>query len=952
MKITATIFTLALLFSTAAASPSFAATTTVLSDGWRFHHGQQAGAAEPSFDDSGWREIRLPHDWAIEGPFEADADGSTGKLPWKGQAWYRRAFELAAGEDGRRVYFDFDGVMAFPRVYVNGQLAGEWDYGYTSFRVDATPYVKWGERNTIAVHVDTRKWGSRWYPGAGIYRKVGMVIAGPVHIAHWGVQVDGRPAEGAPAVAMTRTTVENHGRDGADILVDHVITDASGNAVATGRLTLQAPSGKAVTGELGIELSDPLLWDIEHPNLYTLTTTLTRSGKVIDTLQTRFGFRSFSFTADDGFHLNGRRVQLYGVNLHHDLGPLGAAFNRRAAQRQLEIMRDMGVNALRTSHNPPAPEVLDLCDEMGIVVWDEVFDKYDWTAGRPDLQPPLPEFSRRHIQATVRRDINHPSVIVWSTGNEVDGNRDAEGVNPERVKMMADFVRDIDRSRPVGMANHIPSLVDGKNFADLDLMGWNYARRYANYRAQYPNRPVIYSESASALSTRGYYDPVFPARKTDYAGTFQVSSYDLNAAAWADIPDLEFQLMQKDAFVAGEFVWTGFDYLGEPTPFPDQARSSYFGIVDLAGFPKDRYYLYRSHWRPDETTVHILPHWNWPNRTGKNVPVFVYTNGDSAELFLNGRSLGMRHKGVRPARAPNLAAEGRATATVSLDGHGPAAATDHNMDTEWRGDTGASWQLDLGAVKPVAQLTVDVPTKENNYAYVIEGSDDGEHWTRLAAQTARLEPRWSGPTRSIHNMQPVPLRHLRITFNQATNLETGESAPVGLKEVMVFGEAVEDDYYDVTYDYRLRWNAVGFEPGELRAVAYKDKQVIGESVVETTGAAARLELVADRGVVSADGEDLVFVTVNALDAQGRQHPLARDEVFFTVTGPGEIAAVANGDPLSFEPFIADRRHLFYGKALVIVRPLAGQGGQIGVKAVATELEAAELVIESRPTLSP
>jgi len=951
MKAFRIIFTLSVFFSLVATSSSYAATSTVLSEGWRFHLGAMPGAAEPGFDDSGWREIRLPHDWAIEGPFEASADGSTGKLPWKNQAWYRRTFDLASGEDGQRVYFDFDGVMAFPRIYINGQLAGEWDYGYTSFRVDATPFVKWGEQNTIAVYLDTRKWGSRWYPGAGIYRKVSMVLTGPVHIAHWGVQVDGRPSADAPAVAMTRTSVENHGRDSVEIHVRHIIADASGNSVATGEVTLASAPGQTVTGELGIEVPDPLLWDIDRPHIYTLTTTLTRGGAVIDTRQSRFGFRSFEFTADDGFHLNGRRVQLHGVNMHHDLGPLGAAFNRRAAQRQLEIMREMGVNALRTSHNPPAPEVLDLCDEMGIVVWDEVFDKYDWTAGRPDLEPPLPEFSRRHIEATVKRDFNHPSVVVWSTGNEVDGDPKSEGINPERVKMMADFVREIDVARPVGMANHIPSLVDGRNFAALDLMGWNYARRYANYRAQYPDRPIIYSESASALSTRGYYDPDFPARTTDYPDTFQVSSYDLNAAAWSDIADTEFQLMQKDTFVAGEFVWTGFDYLGEPTPFPKQARSSYFGIVDLAGLPKDRYFLYRSHWRPNETTVHILPHWNWPNRTGQNVPVFVYTNGDSAELILNGRSLGMRHKGEHPVRAANLALEGRATASISLEGHGPAAAIDGGMDTEWRGGTGASWQLDLGAVKTVAQLWVDVLRKDNDYAYVIDGSDDGENWTRLVEHANSLIPRWDGPTRSIYTIQRSPLRYLRISFTQATNLQTGESVPVGLKEFMVFGEKAENDYYDVTYDYRLRWNEVSYEPGQLRAVAYRDNQRIGESVVETTGPAAKLEMAADRNLIRADGEDLVFVTVSAQDTQGRQHPLASDEVFFTMTGPGEIAAVANGDPLSLEPFIADRRHLFYGKALVIVRPLAGQGGQIRIKAVATELEGAELVIESRPVLS-
>ena len=644
MTIRLAFFCLLLLF-VSIASPVLAGSNETLSEGWRFHLGAAPGAEVPSFDDGTWRELRLPHDWAIEGPFDAAADGGTGKLPWKGEAWYRRVFELPEGTGEKRVYFDFDGVMAFPKVYVNGQLAGEWDYGYNSFRVDASDHVKWGEQNVIAVHVDTNKWGSRWYPGAGIYRKVGMTVTGPVHLGHWGIQVLATPSETGPAVATVKTAVENHLKRAADITIQHEIIDPSGASVATGQQTVHVREGYGVTGELRLEVADALLWDIDHPHLYTAQTTVLHDGLVVDSQDTRIGFRTFEFTADDGFHLNGRRVQLYGVNNHHDLGPLGGAFNRRAAQRQLEIMQEMGVNALRTAHNPPAPEVLDLCDEMGILVWDEVFDKYAWTAGRPDLKPPLEDFSRRQIEATIKRDFNHPSIVVWSTGNEVWIEEQLEGINPERVEMMADMVRELDLSRPVAQAGHIPPSVDGKNWAALDLMGWNYGRRYMNYRKQYPDRPIIYSESASTFSTRGYYDPELPTRDTDYSDAYQISSYDLNAAAWSDIPDFEFNLMETDSYVAGEFVWTGFDYIGEPTPHADHARSSYFGIVDLAGFPKDRYWLYRSHWRPDETTVHILPHWNWPNRIGKNVPVFIYTNGDSAELFLNGESLGLRRKG-------------------------------------------------------------------------------------------------------------------------------------------------------------------------------------------------------------------------------------------------------------------------------------------------------------------
>ena len=941
LRLTLTLFALLSALATAQAAES-----RVLDAGWRFQLGEVAGAAAADFDDSTWRTIRVPHDWAVEGPFEAGADGSTGKLPWKNQGWYRRTFALPEGRAGQRVYLDFDGVMAFPEVYVNGRLAGEWDYGYTSFRIDATDFVRWGDENVIAVHVDTRRWGSRWYPGAGIYRKVTLTLTEAVHVAHWGIQVVAEPGDDGPATAQVKTSIENHSGQAADVTVRHEISDPSGATVASGQQTLHLRAGRRGAGELRLEVVDALHWDVDHPHRYTLTTTVLHDDVALDRQQTRFGFRTFEFTADDGFHLNGRRVQLYGVNLHHDLGPLGGAFNRRAAQRQLEIMQDMGVNALRTAHNPPAPEVLELCDEMGIVVWDEVFDKYAWTAGRPDLQPPLEDFARRHIEATVRRDFNHPAIVVWSTGNEVWIDEELEGINPERVKMMANMVRELDLSRPVAQAGHIPPSVNGRNWAALDLMGWNYGRRYVNYRRQYPDRPVIYSESASTFSTRGYYDPGLPARATDYSDRYQISSYDLNAAAWSDIPDAEFRLMEQDDYVAGEFVWTGFDYLGEPTPHADQARSSYFGIVDLAGFPKDRFYLYRSHWRPDATTVHILPHWNWPNRIGGNVPVFVYTNGDAAELFLNGESLGLRRKGDVPERAPNLALQGTATA-ASGDA---AAAVDGGMDSAWRHDgdpRDAWWRLDLGAAQTVAQFSLDLPTKDNNYAYVIETSADGETWEKRVDHPTNRVPRWSGPTRVVHKFEPAPARYVRIAFSAAVNLEQGESVPVGLAEFRVFSTPVENEDYDVTYDYRLRWNEVAYEPGELKAVAFRDGQVIGEAAVQTTGAPAQLELVADRPVVNADGEDLVFVTVNARDAAGRPHPLADDLVHFAVSGAGRIEAVANGNPLSFEPFRADRRQLFYGKALLILRPDRGAGGTITVTATAPELQPAKLMIETR-----
>ena len=611
---------------------------------WRFAQGELPGAEASGFDDSAWQPVRLPHDWAISGPFNPREDGYAGKLPWRGVGWYRKSFTLAEVDRGRRVYFDFDGVMAFPKVYVNGQLAGEWDYGYMSFRVDATPYVKFGQANVIAVLADTRRHGTRWYPGAGIYRKVTMTICDPVHVAHWGTYVTTPEVSDASATVRVRSTVENHSEAESKVDVEIVLLDPDGRVAATGSKSDTVPAGGSQELDQSLAVKNLQRWDIANPKLYTARTLVRLGGKVVDGEDTTFGLRTFRFTADDGFHLNGRRVQLYGACLHHDQGPLGAAFYPRAMQRQLEIMRDMGCNAVRTSHNPPAPELLDLCDRMGMVVWDECFDKWDGTADRVNREP-LQEYGEKQIRNFVIRDRNHPCVVIWSIANEIgpqSGRR--EGMSAENVKFMSDFVRKYDPTRPVGAAFHIPQMAAQGILESLDVGGWNYARRYSIHRERYPDKPIIYSESASALSTRGFYELPLPTGKTQYSRKMQVDSYDHNAAPWSDIADREFQLMEKDRFVAGEFVWTGFDYLGEPTPFSREARSSYFGIVDLCGIPKDRFYLYRSCWRPDVITVHILPHWNWPDRVGQNVPIYVYTNGDSAELLLNGRSLGRRTK--------------------------------------------------------------------------------------------------------------------------------------------------------------------------------------------------------------------------------------------------------------------------------------------------------------------
>lgn len=906
---------------------------------WKFARGSQTGAQSPDFDDSGWQAVRLPHDWAIAGPFNPSENGYAGKLPWKGEGWYRKVFTLDKAAEGSCVYFDFDGVMAFPKVYVNGQLAGQWDYGYMSFRVDATPCVKFGDKNVVAVYVDTRNHGTRWYPGAGIYRKVTMTICNPVHVAHWGTVVTTPKVDETSATVQVRSTIENHSDAQAQAVVELAVLDPMGNPVTIGvkETPIAIPAGGACEFDQSITLVNPQRWDVASPKLYTARVIVRVGDKVMDSDAVTFGVRTFEFTANDGFHLNGRRVQLFGVNLHHDHGPLGAAFYTRAMERQLEIMKDMGVNALRTSHNPPSPEVLELCDRMGIVVWDEAFDKWDGTADRVRDEPPLEQHGEKQIRNLVMRDRNHPCVVVWSIGNEIGGGG-RSGVTPERVQFMSDFVRKYDPTRPVGMGCHIPEMARQPNFDALDLTGWNYLRRYSIYRERYPDKPIVYSESASALSTRGFYELPLPNRKNEYSRQLQVNSYDLNAADWSDIPDREFKLMKDDAFVAGEMVWTGFDYLGEPTPFSQEAKSSYFGIVDLSGIPKDRFYLYRSYWQPDVTTVHILPHWNWPDRVGQNVPVFVYTNGDSAELFLNGQSLGRRQKGVVPQGPPNYARGRPATASSSETAHPPEHADDGDRESRWcasSADPSQWWEVDLGEARNLRYLAIEFEREEKNYGYEVKISNDASSWRTIVTKNASREPRWGGPTQIFHDVDAQG-RYIRVQFTATQN-----NSWASIRDFAAYPERAESDYYASTYAYRLRWNDVVYQPGELKAVAYKDGKRIGEAIMRTADTPAAIRLTPDRKELTASGEDLCYILVEALDAKGTLCPLADNLVRFKVDGPAEIAGVGNGNPLSIEPFQADYRKLFYGKAMLILRTKPDQTGRVQVTASSDGLTSGE-----------
>jgi len=634
----------------------------------------------PAFDDSAWRTLDLPHDWGIEGLFDQALPGDTGKLPWFGIAWYRKTFDLPAPDQGRRITLEIEGAMAYSAVWCNGRFVGGWPYGYASYQLDLTPFLKPGASNTLAIRLDNPKDSSRWYPGGGIYRDVWLTKTSAVHVAQWGTHVTTPEVSAESATINIEADIANHSTTSATVRVATQLFKAdsfgrpAGSALVTSpaqALTLAPNETKSAAARL--TLPKPTLWDTIHPERYVAVTLVQQDGKLADRTETPFGIRTIQFTADNGFLLNGRRVPLQGVCDHHDLGALGAAFNIRAAERQIEILKEMGVNALRTSHNPPAPELLELCDRMGILVMDEFVDC--WKRGKKPNGYNLlfADWSEADVRAYVRRDRNHPCVILWSIGNEIIEQGYPEG--PAMAKELSRIVKLEDATRPTTIG--VSDTRGGYNGfqTGVDVFGYNYKPfEYDKFRAANPAQPLFGSETASCISSRGEY--VFPVspKKGGGKSDFQVSSYDLYAPSWATPPDDEFKGQDQNPFVAGEFVWTGFDYLGEPTPYGNDAtnilnyhnaedrakaeaelkalgkilvpsRSSYFGIVDLAGFKKDRFYLYQARWRADLPMAHILPHWNWAGREGEITPVHVYTSGDEAELFLNGQSIGRKTKG-------------------------------------------------------------------------------------------------------------------------------------------------------------------------------------------------------------------------------------------------------------------------------------------------------------------
>ncbi|KAI0204095.1 glycoside hydrolase family 2 protein [Astrocystis sublimbata] len=624
--------------------------------------------AHADFDDSAWEALDLPHDWAVKGPFNSPGiSGGMGRLPVNGVGWYRKTVTLAKEDLEKTIYLDIDGAMSYSAVWLNGNLTGGWPFGYNSFRLDMTRFAKEGE-NQLAIRLDNAVDSSRWYPGAGIYRNVWLVKVHPVHVHQYGTYVSTSKVSAQSATVNLAVEVGNTGSTRQEVnvesevyLADPATGKPTGEAVATfaaESLSLLQSVRQTVNGSVTIE--NPQLWGPapnQKPNMYIAVTTVSVGDTAIDIYETPFGIRSIIYDANKGLIINDEAVYVQGVCNHHDLGSIGAAFNTRAAERQLEILGEMGTNALRTSHNPPAPELLELADRMGFLVYDEIFDAWTTQKTRNDYHLLFSDWHEPDLRSFIRRDRNHPSVIAWGIGNEIPEQSSSQGGAIARE--LRDIIRSEDLTRPVtaamNNANGNTALA-----GVLDLEGLNYQGEgqgtsnnsaFPGFHSAQPNKMIWTSESSSVLSTRGTY--IFPVTMADSAtvgtgsggnpGSSQVSAYELYATSWGSSPDKVFRGQDKYDYVAGEFVWTGFDYIGEPTPY-DSSRSSYFGIVDMAGFKKDRFYLYQSRWRADLPMAHILPHWTWPDRVGQVTPVHVFTSGDEAELFVNGKSAGRKKR--------------------------------------------------------------------------------------------------------------------------------------------------------------------------------------------------------------------------------------------------------------------------------------------------------------------
>jgi beta-galactosidase len=769
---------------------------------WKFHLGDDSIASETNYNDTKWRTLNLPHDWSIEGNFSKDytTTFNEGALP-AGVGWYRKTFSVPASSKDKRVYINFDGIYRDSEVWINGHYLGKRPNGYISFRYELTPYLKYGNaRNVIAVKVDnSQQPNSRWYTGSGIYRKVWLLTTNKVAVDQWGTFVTTPKVTSKAATVNIKTAITNSIGKPQRVNVQTIIYDASGKAVANKTFNNVLLNDTSTVVSSDIVVNNPILWSIEKPVLYKVKTVVRSGTSILDEYETPFGIRYFNFDAAKGFFLNGKPVKILGVCNHHDLGALGAAVNKRAIERQLQILKAMGCNAIRTAHNPPAIELLDLCDKMGFIVMDEAFDMWMKRKNKQDYHLDFEKWHTQDLEDQVKRDRNHPSVFIWSIGNEIPEQFDSTGI--AITKELASIVKSIDTTRPITSA--LTENNPGKNFiyqsGSLDLLGFNYKLdAYFVLPERFPNQKFIASETMSALATRGHYDMpsdsvrLWPAdSKTPFAKgnpDLTVSAYDNTYAYWGSTHEAGWNAVKKFDFMSGLYVWSGFDFIGEPVPYKWPARSSYYGIVDLAGFPKDVYYMYQSEWT-SKPVLHIFPHWNW--EVGKPIDVWAYyNNADEVELFLNRKSLGVRRK---------------------------------------QGDT-------------------------------------------------------------LHVM----------------------------------------------------WR-VKFEPGTLKAVSRLNGKTVLTRMIKTAGKPAKIELLPDRKNIKAHGEDLSFVTVRILDAEGNVVPDADNLVNFKTKGDGFIAGVDNGLQTSMEPFKADYRKAFNGLCLAIIQSKE-QAGKIILEATSKGLQSASIVI--------
>ena len=788
---------------------------TTLTEGWLFSQDQQT-----------WQNVCVPHDWAIAGPFDKKWDlqkvrieqngekeateksGRSGALPWIGEGHYKRNIQIPAG--CKHAELMFDGAMAEPTVYLNGQKAGYWAYGYNTFRVDITPMMKAGD-NLLEVHLKNVEESSRWYPGAGIYRPVKLIITGDDRIDPWKTFI--RTTQLCDRQAVVDVTVGTGSPLAAHQGFEIEVRDAKGKLVGHEHCSEISNSGEA---NLSFTIQEPHPWSPETPYLYTAHIKYMQNGQLLDEVKQKFGIRTVKVSKEGGFQLNGVTRKIKGVCLHHDLGPLGTAVNKAALIRQIKTMKDMGCDAIRTSHNMPSQMQMDICDSLGMMVMAESFDMWLYPKCKNGYARFFEDWWKKDIENLILANRNHPSIIMWSIGNEIPEQGSAQG--KEISENLQNACHSLDPTRPVTQGlDHAEASIKSGVATTMDVPGFNYrVHKYQNSIGQLPQGFLLGSETASTVSSRGVYK--FPVEVTDnsqyasWAPSYdpqailkadgQCSSYDLEYCSWSNLPDDDWVWQDDKDWVIGEFVWTGYDYLGEPTPYDEYwpSRSSYFGICDLAGLPKDRYWLYRSRWNKDEHTIHLLPHWTWGlskkdkgNRIGKVTPVYCYTDYPTGELFVNGKSQG------------------------------------------------------------------------------------------------------------------------KISKNPAERLDR----------------------------YRLRWNNVKYEPGEIKVVVYDAQgNKAGEQTVKTAGKPAALKLEAwtqNSSLLKSNGDDLAFITVSLTDADGTLIPQADDQLTFEVTGAGSFEAVCNGDATSLESFKAPSMKLFNGQLVVVVRS-AKEAGTLTLKVTDEKLK--------------